>query len=128
MPTSRADSAAVHIPQLGELVLGGWGVSRSPVATAELLCINDKGESNTPTWIKIDPMLRTRGYPSAVLYNDYIYVASWDEFSVERLSLLSGRPGQWTLISCSLSSGWYPRSLCVFKGKIVASGKLKHGH
>ena len=54
-------------------------------------------------------MLEERWKPSAVYFDDAVYVGSAISSRVERLSLPSGQPGQWTLVSTHPSP-----DVCVF--------------
>ena len=124
MPTARAHGGAVHIPSLGELVLGGLSENEPKLHTAELLESAEMGEDDAPTWKGIGSMIKPRKQPLAVYFESSVIVVSLCEESVEMLSITNGRPGQWTLLSnCTLPCK-YPQSMCTFNGLILLAGKL----
>ena len=73
--TARCGSAAVHIPELGDLVLGGTATA-GDLPNAELLEI----------------------MPSALYFYEAVYVDGMGGSVVQMLSLPQNQPGQWTLI------------------------------
>ena len=121
MPTARWLSGAVHIPELGELVLGGSGKFKLEFRTAELLEIDEEGEI---FWRKINHMIIPRVRPSAVYLDRSVFVASMEESSMEMLSLTAGLPGQWTLISEICTPSEFSCSMCVYEGRILLAGEL----
>ena len=116
MPTARWGSGAVHIPGLGDLVLGGYAVSGQRLHTAELLL------SSPQTWVKIDSMIRPRARPSAVFFEDCVFVVSIEEETVELLSIISGNPGQWSILTGCCVPDTPTVSICQFEGNIFLLG------
>ena len=126
MTTARHASGAVHIPALGDLVLGGYGCS-GKLRTAELLQVVGVSDGSAPVWKEISPMNIHRSWPSAVHFDGSIYVASWEASSVEMLSLPAGQPGQWTLLSESDTLTCRPSNICVYNKCILLVGQSKAG-
>ena len=128
MPTARQDSGAVHIPGLGVLVVGGSVEKEfdSPPneRDAEILKFDNLSSEDEMTWIKISPLLKSRSMVSAVYFDGSVYVSSAEDETIEMLSLPSGQPGQWTLLSSCDTEDRIPYCLGVFKGKMFATGKL----
>ena len=124
MPTARQACGAIHIPTLGELVLGGW-VRGTKLSTAELLRAVNMGNAGVRTWEKIAPMNTPRYFPSAVYFNRSIFVVSIDDRSIEVLSLPNNYPEQWTLLSGCTTPSDRPFSMCVFNGRILLAGEFK---
>ena len=125
MPTARAESGAVHVPRLGDLVLGGQGKSASWLRTGELLRVAGMNTGRVRIWVEIAPMIKQRILPSAVYVDESVIVTSLWEQSLEMLLLPPGFPCQWTLISGCTTPGYFPHSICVFNGRILLAGKLK---
>ena len=74
-------------------------------------------------------MLKARSLPSVAYLDGAVYVASWDEASMEMLSLPNNQPGQWTLILLkNLPFGWCADAVCAFKGRIFITGELEGTH
>ena len=127
MPTARFASGAVSIPGLGVLVVGGSvseGWSSRSLRNAEILHFGEISGKNKPSWITIDPILTPRCLVCAAYCNDSVIVSNDGEETIEMLSLPSGQPGQWTLISTGGGEDRLPHCLCVFKGLIYVSSKL----
>ena len=123
MSIARYLSGSVHIPGIGDLVLGGRGVQKRKLCEAELLRSADETTGNVKTWSAIDPMIKARIKPHAVYFNNSVIVVSWYDRTLERLSLPSGQIGQWTLISCSPTPPLITYSMCVYNGKILISSE-----
>nr|CDS25784.2 hypothetical protein HmN_000622300 [Hymenolepis microstoma] len=102
MPTGRFRSGAVHVPDVGVLVLGGRAEKcGNALKTVELF----QSSANHPTWCSFTPMLQPRLSPAVEFFNGCVYVAgssSTRTQSVEFLSISDGVPSQWTLVSQSL--------------------------
>ena len=121
MPTARWACAAVDVPGVGVLVVGGVGRSGEVLKTAELLEVR---ESSVGRWRAMEAMVEGRRGPSAVYFDDAVFVGSAGSRTVERLPLASGQPGQWTLIYTHPSPGRRVASLCVFNEQIVIAGEV----
>ena len=121
MPTVRVACAAVDVPGVGVLVVGGVGKSGEYLKTAELL---EAREAGVGRWRAIEPMIESRWRPSAVYFDGAVFVGSTLSRTVERLSLPSGQPGQWTLVSTHPSPDGRVASMCVVNGRIVLSGEV----
>ena len=119
MPTPRCHAAAVHVPELDILVVGGLEEPDKKSRTAELLEMNN-GDGGT--WTAIAPMIELRGHPSAVYSNGSVLVSSWN--TVEQLSFHEGQLGQWSVVHTLPSPGWNIDSMCSFNGRIVLAGEL----
>ena len=123
MPTERKSSAAVHIPGLGDLVIGGCNNTRS-LSNADLLKTKMVGEGTVFYWTEINPMIRPKSAPIAEYFDKRVYVFGVS-FDMEMLSISSGAPGQWTLIiHHNLPYNMATHSMCVFNRKILVSGKF----
>ena len=120
LPTERKSSAAVHIPGLGDLVVGGCNNTRS-LSNAELLKTKRIGEGTVIYWTEINPMIRPKSAPIAEYFDKRVFVFGVS-FDMEMLSISSGVPGQWTLI-IHHTNNMATHSMCVFNGKILVSGK-----
>ena len=123
MPTARQASGAVHIPKLGDLVLGGYSEDR--LRTAELLQTAEGRDDSSLVWKEISPMIERRKFLSAVYFDMSVIVVSKDSTSMELLSLPGNRPGQWTLVTGCTTPSDRPCSMCVFKERILLAGLLK---
>ena len=121
MSTARDGCAAVDVPGVGVLVVGGYGKSNENLKTAELL---EAREAGVGRWRAIEPMIEARWWPSAVYFDGAVFVGSTESRTVERLSLPSGQPGQWTLVSTHPTPGRGVASMCVVNGRIVLSGEV----
>ena len=121
MPTARYACAAVDVPCVGVLVVGGEGRSDEYLKTAEIL---ESREAGVGRWRAIEPMLKGRRWPSAVYFDGAVFVGSVKSGIVERLSLPFGHPGRWTLVSTHPSHYGGVVSMCVLNGQIVLSGKV----
>ena len=124
MPTERKSSAAVHIPGLGDLVIGGCNNIRS-LSNADLLKSKRVGEGTVFYWTEINPTIRPKSAPIAEYYDKRVHVFGVS-FDMEMLPILSGVPGQWTLIiHHNLPYNMATHSMCAFScGKILFSGKF----
>ena len=81
------------VPSLGDFVLSGF--SKEKLTTDELLKTADMDSGGkVHVWIKIDPIIKFRVHPSAVFFNDSVFVISPNERSVGMLKILGGHPGQ----------------------------------
>ncbi|VDN97786.1 unnamed protein product [Rodentolepis nana] len=122
MPTARYGTGAVHIPDFGELVLGGCekrGKLAPNLTTVELL-LNDASENEeyNGTWHTIAPMLKPRIWPAAVYFKGDVYVARDGDDTVEKLTMSTG---QWTLISEDPEIDSFPYSMAVFDRRLLLS-------
>ena len=128
MPTPRGDAAAVHLPGLGVLVVGGVRKGGNGLRRAELLptpSAGGSGGSDGDNWRAIAPMIKTRSQPIAIHSGGRVLVADgYDENTLEELSLSAGQPGQWTLLSTRPSLERCVQSMCVFNGRILLAGEL----
>ncbi|KAH9278244.1 Kelch-like protein 12 [Echinococcus granulosus] len=119
MPTARYASGAIYIPNVGELVVGGYegiGKSASDLHTAELLLNGEPGSEGDRIWCTITPMLQSRCWPTGVYFDGRVFVARGGDDSVEALTLSSGH---WTLISRCFVVDSYPFSMTVFSGRLL---------
>ncbi|CDI97873.1 kelch protein 12 [Echinococcus multilocularis] len=119
MPTARYASGAIYIPNVGELVVGGYegiGKSASDLHTAELLLDGEPGSEGDRIWCTITPMLQPRCWPTGVYFDGRVFVARGGDDSVEALTLSSGH---WTLISRCFVVDSYPFSMTVFSGRLL---------
>ena len=93
MLTPKFGCAAVHIPGLGDLVLGGSKhvFPFEILNTAELLQTDQAGGANTRVWRMIKPMIKKRFNPSAVYFDKRVIVVSRSESEAEMLTFLSGQ-------------------------------------
>ena len=122
MPTPRRHAAAVHLPGIGVLVVGGLGDSDEDSRTAELLVPYDVGGG---TWRAIVPMITARRFPSAIYSSHSVLVADgWSESTLEELSISTGQPEQWSVVTAHPSPRRWISSMCVFNGRIVLAGEL----
>ena len=81
------------VPSLGDFVLSGF--SKEKLTTAELLKTVDMDSGGSVNvWIKIDPTNKFRVHPSAIFFNDSVFLISPNERSVGMLKILGGHPGQ----------------------------------
>lgn len=123
MPSGRHACGAVHIPALGDLVLGGvdelWEISHA----AELLQTEKVGNIYIQSWKKIDPMVKARRFPSAVYFDKSVFVTSRLDDDVEILSLPGGQPGQWSIVHICSKPIQRPLAMGVHNGRILLSGK-----
>ena len=123
LPTERKSSAAVHIPGLGDLVIGGCNSTRI-LSNAELLKTKKVGEGTVFYWTEINPMIRPKSAPIAEYFDKRVYVFGVS-FDMEMLSISSGVPGLWTLIiHQNLPYNMATHSMCVFNRAILVSGKF----
>ena len=74
MPTGRHASAAVHLPWLGDLIVGGQNKSGDNLKTAEILKSVTVDSETTYYWEKISSMLKPRWLPSDVYFEGFAYV------------------------------------------------------
>ena len=109
MPTARSGSGAVHIPGVGELVVGGWGNSGGRLRTAELLRGVEVGDGEARVWREVVAMNKPVWKPSVVYLNGSVIVVS--QTCAEMLSLPGGYPGQWTLLSGCIPPNNRPYSM-----------------
>ncbi|VDM17696.1 unnamed protein product [Hydatigera taeniaeformis] len=119
MPTARYATGAIYIPDVGELVVGGYdgiGKSASDLHTAELLLDGKPGTEGDRVWCTVTPMLQPRSWPTGVYFDGRVHVARGGDDSVEALTLASG---QWTLISRSFMVDSYPFSMAIFTGRLL---------
>ncbi|KAL5961605.1 Kelch-like protein 18 [Taenia solium] len=119
MPTARYATGAVYIPDVGELVIGGYdgiGKSASELNAAELLLDGKPGTEGERIWCAITPMLQPRSWPAGVYFDGRVFVARGGDDSVEALALASGH---WTLISKSFMVDSYPFSMTAFSGRLL---------
>ena len=121
MPTARWVCAAVDVPGVGVLVVGGAGRPGEYLKTAELL---EAHEAGVGRWRTIEPMIEKRWMPSAVYFDGAVFVGSAESRTVELLSLPSSHPGQWTLVSTHPSPGRFVISMCVLNGQIILAGEI----
>ena len=127
MPTPRSFSTAVHIPNLGVLVLGGinqWFSDK--LDTAEILragagCLIRK-ECN---WSTVSPMLEKHMMPLAAWFNNRVFVSQFSSIAdFEMLSLSAGPPGQWTRLDIKkeFCENFSPWSLVNFNERLLLAG------
>lgn len=122
MPTARHSSAAVHIPLFGDLILGGIA-KRNRLRTAELLNTLEMNNGRDGMWRNIIYMIKPRWNPSAVYFDNCIFVVSPEESTMEMLPIRGGQFGQWTLLrGCDTPNQW-PSSMCVHNGHILLAGE-----
>lgn len=124
MPTARTSSAAVHIPEWGVLVLGGVEASYKRLQVAELLQSERSGDEYAYSWCTINPMQVARYSPSAVYFNNRVFVVSHRENKFESLSLTSPKSSQWTILHDCPVPDDYKLFMCVFNGRILLSCRL----
>ena len=127
MPKAKMDSGVVHIPGLGALVIGGSGPrgkSSTVLQDAEILKFIELDKEEKMTWTKINPLLKPRIFISAAFLNDSVIVSSAGDETMEVLSLPSGQPGQWTLITVGIGECKVPYFLNVYRGNMFVSGNL----
>lgn len=120
MPTARYGTGAVHVPAIGDVVLGGTERHNDCgpyLRTVEILLNGSMGEELNQTWQPITPMLKPRFSPSAVYFDNTVYVTSGGD-SVESISLGTI---QWTLISECPTLDASPYSMEVFNGSVLLS-------
>nr|CUU98082.1 hypothetical transcript [Hymenolepis microstoma] len=111
MSKGRFRTGAVHVPDLGVLVLGG-GATRSGngLRTVELF----QCSANNPTWSSFTPMVKPRLSPAVEFFKECVYVAGslkTPTQTAEFLSITDGVPCQWTLIPHCDSIGAKPVSM-----------------
>ena len=128
LPTERKSSASVHIPRLGDLVIGGCNSTRS-LSNAELLKTEKIGEGTVFYWTEINPMIRPKSAPIAEYYDKRVHVFGVS-FDMEMLSISSGVPRRWTLIIHHNLPLIWPRIQCVYsmeKFSYLVSSKQQSG-
>ncbi|KAL5107171.1 Kelch-like protein 18 [Taenia crassiceps] len=119
MPTARYATGAVYIPDVSEVVVGGYdgiGKSASDLNTAELLLDSKEGTEGERIWCAITPMLQSRSWPTGVYFDGRVFVARGGDDSVEALTLSSGH---WTLICRSFVVDSYPFSMAAFGERLL---------
>ncbi|KAL5106780.1 Kelch-like protein 12 [Taenia crassiceps] len=119
MPTARYATGAVYIPDVSEVVVGGYdgiGKSASDLNTAELLLDSKEGTEGERIWCAITPMLQPRSWPTGVYSDGRVFVARVGDDSVEALTLSSGH---WTLICRSFVVDSYPFSMAAFGERLL---------
>ncbi|VDN97718.1 unnamed protein product [Rodentolepis nana] len=97
MPTARRACAAINIPNVGILVVGGSkkiSLDSEGLSTCELLI--KKGIDWK--WEQYTSMQHSRVFARGVYHNERAYVISLNDFSVDMLTIQPGAHGQWTLI------------------------------
>uniref|UniRef100_A0A5K3FRE0 Kelch repeat protein n=2 Tax=Mesocestoides corti TaxID=53468 RepID=A0A5K3FRE0_MESCO len=119
MPTSRFDSAAINIPNVGIVVVGGRQTGDYTLDTAELLTGSEEDDEYW-AWRGLTPMLERRVAPGVAYYHDRVFVAGGAGFpsiSVECFHLHpdGNDAGQWTQIRGPLMG----QSLVVFNDKLL---------
>ena len=123
MSSRRSDSAAVHIPAIGDLVIGG-SCSSKHLRTVELLVTCDFGDVNIREWINVQPMIKPKIYPNAVLFGEAVIIIDWN-WDSEILSLTNGQLGQWTEIFIpNKPMGYEPWSMCALNDQILIASEL----
>lgn len=122
MPTGRQFSGSVHIPGVGDLVIGGSSSEMSLLKTVELLKQNNLRTGNAHAWSTINPTIKPRFLPSAVYFEGRVFVASRDEAAVEMLLFHSGQPAQWTIIY-EFENASSIESMCIFNRILLSTGK-----
>ena len=124
MPTPRYGCGAVHIPNVGELVLGGCDrcVDSAPnLRTAEIL-LDGEGENDSDRiWQQLTPMIKPRIWPAVAHTNGNVYVARDDENTVELLTLSTG---QWSIITTYTDARTFIYSMEVYAGRILIASEL----
>lgn len=122
--TARAYSAAVYIPSLGVLVVGGDDKAGEALRSVELLRSITSGGRILRGWEEIDPLVKPRSCVSAAYHEQSVFVASIHDDTVEMLPILDDRPGQWTLLSGFTTPSDRPFSMCTFNGRLFLAGEL----
>ena len=128
MPTARSFIAAVHIPDVGVLVLGGmnqWFGDK--LSTAEML-VGGEGciVREECKWSAISAMLRPRMMPLAVFHNNRVLVTELTSAlpTFEMLALSNGQPSQWTSLyfQNQFIDNFSPWCLVNCQGRLLLSG------
>uniref|UniRef100_A0A5K3G0H6 BACK domain-containing protein n=2 Tax=Mesocestoides corti TaxID=53468 RepID=A0A5K3G0H6_MESCO len=131
MPTPRSASAAVNVPDVGVVVVGGWDASMRFSNRAELLAGSVEGE-NDCSWTRLVSMLDARLCPAVAFFQGRVVVAGGNDYgsiTFECLPLNPGgpHPGQWTRLATPQLLDAWPLSLAVFRERLLlASGLSSH--
>ena len=127
MITGRSSTGAVHIPEVGVLVVGGLKRDKSweHLATTELLWNESHNGEIIRGWKQLFPMIKQRWDPSVVYFERRVFVVSKFESSVEMLPISSSHIGQWTVIHGCDTPRKSPSCMCVHNGRLLLAGKLK---
>uniref|UniRef100_A0A5K3G7I5 Kelch repeat-containing protein n=1 Tax=Mesocestoides corti TaxID=53468 RepID=A0A5K3G7I5_MESCO len=91
MPTSRFESAAVNIPNVGIIVVGGRQTGDYTLDTAELLTGSEEDDEYW-TWRELTPMLERRVAPAIAYYHDRVFVVGGCGFSFLSVECFNLRP------------------------------------
>ena len=122
MPNARISSAAVHIPELGDLVLGGLNLGES-LRSAEILRTEQVEGGIVQVWDEIQPMIEQKIDPLAAYFEGVVYVKGF-LCNTEILPISPGFVGQWTLIMFdSLPTQWRPISMCQYESQLFLCGR-----
>lgn len=98
MKVERCGHAAVSIPNMGLLVVGGRGKDGKDLRAAEILRSESREGQEWLKWKSTAPMLRERGSPLAAYFRQTVYVlgAFCDVNDIEMLNVSMGDCNQWT--------------------------------
>uniref|UniRef100_A0A5K3FTZ7 BACK domain-containing protein n=1 Tax=Mesocestoides corti TaxID=53468 RepID=A0A5K3FTZ7_MESCO len=123
MPTPRSASAAVNVPDVGVVVVGGWDASMRFSNRAELLAGSVEGE-NDCSWTRLVSMLDARLCPAVAFFQGRVVVAGGNDYgsiTFECLPLNPGgpHPGQWTRLATPQLLDAWPLSLAVFRERLL---------
>uniref|UniRef100_A0A5K3G381 Bulb-type lectin domain-containing protein n=1 Tax=Mesocestoides corti TaxID=53468 RepID=A0A5K3G381_MESCO len=124
MATPRLRSAAVSIPGVGIVVVGGLQPGSRCTRTAELLAVSKHRRCENWSWRTLLPMLETRYQPGIAYFNGCVVVAGGNghhQISVESLKLSSRHPShsQWTHVDGFTGANSWFCSLVVYNGKLL---------
>ena len=127
MPTRRSFSAAVHVPNMGVLILGGVNGWLGDNLTAVEILRSEEGDltGEKCTWSAISSMLMPRIMPLAAYHNNRIFVTEMSTtVNFEMLSLSGGQLGQWTRLDVrnQFRDNFKPWSLVNFHGRLLLVG------
>ena len=127
MSNERMSSAAVHVPDIGDLVLGGVN-SMGDLRSAEILQTIILGGNPVLVWHEIAPMNEPKIEPMA-LYHDEAVFAKGFNGNTEILRITSHLIGQWTLIAFdNLPTQWHPHSMCDYRGRLYICSVFYYLH
>ncbi|VDD83006.1 unnamed protein product [Mesocestoides corti] len=127
MPTPRLDCSVVHVPAVGDIVVGGWQTRiQRKVNNVELLSLKG-GADKKYSWRKLTPMLEWRRRPGVAHFRGLLVVAGGndgEQITVESFSLPTNAEdmGQWTQLRGLSLNSKCPVSLAVFKNRLLLVG------
>ena len=127
MPMAKCLLAAVNVPEVGIVTLGGEnGPFAERTASVELLSSNLTIDGEEWIWYQLPPMLQPRAFPLAAYCKGRIFVTHsfTSNTDLETLPLAPGRVGQWTRISSitTVNDGFHFWSLTTFKERVILAG------